>query len=218
MKKDLTDITVVLDRSGSMSDIITDTIGGFNTFLKEQQSQPGEALFTLTQFDNEYEIVHDGIDIKKVPKLNNKTYIPRGSTALLDALGRTIISVGNRLSNMNEEDRPEKVIFVILTDGEENDSREFTYEKVNEMINHQRDVYNWDFIFLGANQDAIQTGANLGIGRGCSLTYASNSIGTQNAFKSVSQNMSIYRSSNFSGKQDNYFSDEDRMKQEQAGI
>jgi len=215
MKTDLTDISVVLDRSGSMESVRKDTIGGFNAFLEEQQAQPGEATLTLAQFDDQYEIMHDGKRIKDVPALTEQTFVPRGMTALLDAIGRTIVATGARLAAMSEADRPAKVIFVILTDGEENHSREFDLAKVTEMIEHQRKVYSWDFVFLGANQDAIKAAAGLGINRGHALNYVANSQGTCCAFSAMSRGLSSYRSGNQSVV-DSYFSDEDRQKQAAA--
>lgn len=216
MKQDLTDITVVLDRSGSMSSVWTDTIGGFNSFLKTQKEAPGEATFTLVQFDNHYEVDYRGKNIQEIPDLNNETYVPRGGTALLDAIGRTINETGQRLAALAESDRPSKVIFVILTDGEENASKEFKKGKINEMITHQTEKYQWDFVFLGANQDAIQTGSSMGIMAGNSLTYAANSIGTVSAFETVSSTMCSYRSGNTAAKTQ-FFSEEDREKQKVAG-
>jgi len=214
VKDNATDISVVLDRSGSMSVVKPDTIGGFNTFLKDQKAAPGEARLTLAQFDTEYEIVHDGKPIGDVPDLNDSTFVPRGNTALLDAIGRTINATGKRLSDMPEADRPAKVVFVIITDGQENSSREFTVGKVNEMISHQRNVYGWQFIFLGANQDAIATAAAYGIAKGSSLTYAANSVGTQALFASASSNVRTFRAGTNANAS---FTDEDRKKQQAAG-
>src|SRR5262249_34920935 len=152
MRKDLTDITVVVDRSGSMAACQSDAEGGLNTFINEQKRLPGESLFTLVQFDTEYEFVHKGIPIRDVPPYH---LVPRGSTALLDAVGRAIIETGERLRNMKEADRPGLVVFVILTDGQENSSREFQLAKIKEMVQHQQDVYKWQFTYLGANQDAF---------------------------------------------------------------
>jgi len=216
MKTDLTDISVVLDRSGSMQSVRNDTIGGFNAFLKTQKEAPGEALFTLVQFDDQYEVVYSGKNIKDVPDLTEKTFVPRGMTALLDAIGRTINATGSRLATMPEDERPSKVIFVILTDGDENASKELTKEKVNELIKHQTEAYQWDFVFLGANQDAIKAGASMGIMAGNSMSYAANAKGTAAAFASVGATMCAYRSGDASAKTA-FFSDDDRMKQKQAG-
>ncbi|MFW9872522.1 MAG: hypothetical protein ACFFG0_05415, partial [Candidatus Thorarchaeota archaeon] len=145
------EIVCIIDRSGSMASIAKDAIGGFNTFLEEQKKVKGEATLTFIQFDTDYEIIHENKPLFDVPKLNESTFQPRGATALLDAVGKTIDSVGKRLSNMQENNRPEKVIVAILTDGEENSSKEYTLSKVREMITHQRDKYQWEFIFLAAN-------------------------------------------------------------------
>ena len=194
MKKDSSDISIVLDRSGSMSSIATDTIGGFNTFLREQQSVKSDATITLAQFDNVYETVYRALDLQLAPLLTDKTFVPRGATALLDAIGRTIDETGARLAALSESERPEKVIFVILTDGEENSSSQFNAAQINAKITHQRDVYRWEFVFLGANQDAINTASQIGIGAGQALTYAADGEGASDAFESVSEKMRSYRS------------------------
>ena len=216
MKDNLTDITFVLDRSGSMSVVRDDTIGGFNTFLNEQKNAQGEAQLTLIQFDDHYDIVYTAQNVKVVAELDATTFVPRGWTALLDAIGRTINDTGARIGAMQEADRPSKVIFVILTDGAENASKEFTREKINEMIKHQTETYNWDFVFLGANQDAISVGSGLGISAGNSMTYAANAQGTNDAFMSVASSMVSYRTGDMS-KKSMFFEDSDRKKQEDAG-
>ena len=162
-RDDLCEIVMVLDRSGSMSGCQDATIKGFNEFLEEQKKEPGEASLTLAQFDHEYEVVHDGKPLVDVLPLTSQTFQPRGTTALLDAIGTTINSVGRRLEATAEADRPGKVLFVILTDGIENASREFQCKQVFDMIHHQEDKYNWKFVFIGADQDAIASAASLGI-------------------------------------------------------
>ncbi len=159
MRNDLTDITLVVDRSGSMSHIKNDAEGGVNAFVRQQAMEQGNALLTLVQFDTEYEFVHRGVDIRQVPRYNLH---PRGMTALLDAVGRAIHETGSRLAKMNEADRPGLVVFVIMTDGLENSSVEFTKQKVKELIDHQQTVYNWQFIFLGADQDAFGEASRMG--------------------------------------------------------
>ena len=216
MNNNLTDINVVLDRSGSMERVKTDTIGGFNEFLRTQKEAQGEANLTLAQFDDEYEIVYDGISIKDVPELTGETFLPRGYTALLDAIGCTIIASGARLAGLPEALRPANVIFVILTDGHENRSTEFTLAKINEMIQHQTDVYHWDFVFLGANQDAILTGRNLGIKTGNSMAFATNEEGVTHVFRSVSRSMLQYRMQP-ADTTTNFFLDEDRENQKKSG-
>lgn len=191
MRADLTDITVVLDRSGSMASVGTDTRGGFDSFVHEQLKAKGDAVLTLVQFDNHYEFVYRAKKLRDVPKLE---FIPRGSTALLDAIGRAINDTGERLKEIQESERPGHVIFVILTDGQENDSKVFTKSKINEMISHQQDVYKWQFVFLGANQDAIQEAANLGISSLNAMNYSHTGRGINSAFESTSANLSSLRS------------------------
>jgi hypothetical protein len=193
--KDSTDITVILDRSGSMASVADDTIGGFNTFLAEQQRTPGEALFSLVQFDHEYQPVYAGKQLAEVVPLTPETFVPRGNTALLDAIGRTLVSTGERLAALAEADRPSKVMVVIITDGHENASRDWTKERVLALISQQQSKYSWEFVFLGANQDAIDTGASIGIAAGSSLSYAADGQGARDAFESTSSKLRGYRSS-----------------------
>ena len=212
-KQNYTDITFVLDRSGSMSVIREETITGFNVFLSEQQKVPGEATMTLAQFDHEYEMVYEARQLKDTPALNGDTYVPRGYTALLDAIGRTINSTGNRLAGMQEDQRPDKVIFVILTDGLENYSKEFNSSRINEMIKSQRANYQWEFVFLGANQDAIDVAGNIGIAAAAAMTFTANTVGTGHLYRAISKNIASYRTGQSTGVS---FSDEDRQKQTDA--
>ena len=192
MKKDLTCIAVVLDRSGSMAPRRNDVVGGFNSFLREQKAQPGDAIVTLVQFDHEYEIVHDGIPLKEVPELTARTYAPRGNTALLDAVGRAINTVGAKLAATKEKDRPGRVICLIVTDGEENASHEFTKEQIKQMILHQREVYNWDFVFLGANVDAFAEASALGVA--FSKGFVASVQGVRDLWQGTSHAIRSYRS------------------------
>jgi hypothetical protein len=160
---------MVLDRSGSMQSIKDDTIGGFDAFTSEQRRLPGRCTVSLVQFDNVYEEVYTGRDLADVPGL---TLVPRGSTAMLDAIGRAVNATGARLAAMPEDARPGTVIVGIMTDGLENASREFTYPMVKALIEQQEQVYGWTFMYMGANQDAIEVGASLGVARDRSLTYA----------------------------------------------
>ncbi|MFC4322920.1 vWA domain-containing protein [Litchfieldia salsa] len=162
MNKNITEIIFLLDRSGSMSGLERDTIGGFNSFVNNQSKLEGETLLTTVLFDDDYEVLWNGVNARNV-KLTNKEYYVRGCTALLDSVGKTILEVGNRLARTIEQDRPGKIIFVITTDGEENSSKEFTYQKVKELIKHQQEKYNWEFIFMGANIDVAKEADNLGI-------------------------------------------------------
>lgn len=216
MKLTLTDITIILDRSGSMAIVANDTIGGFNRFIDDQKKTPGEARITLNQFDHEFERVMDAADIQNASHLTHETFVPRGNTALLDAIGRSIIETGKRLSSIPENDRPAKVVVVIITDGQENASREFTRAKIDEMISEQQKKYQWQFVFLGANQDAIATAASIGINRNAAMTYAANPHGTQESYRSLSRNMSAMRCS-VDAHATVTFSEDDRKKQQAAG-
>lgn len=191
MNDRLTDITIVLDRSGSMCSVRDDTIGGHNAFLAAQRAEKGgECRVSLVQFDDAVETVYSSRLAIDAPDLTRDTFVPRACTALLDAVGKTIVATGQRLAAMPEADRPGKVLFVIVTDGGENASKEYSGHsgraRVFDMIKMQRDAFKWDFVFLGANQDAIGAGASLGISAGKSMTYASNTAGTAGAFASVS--------------------------------
>ena len=194
MKENLTEIVFILDRSGSMSSLTTDTIGGFNSFIDTQKQEDGEAILTTILFDDQYEILHNGVDIKTVKPLTSKEYSARGMTALLDAIGKTINTVGERLNKTNEDDKPSKVIFVITTDGQENSSKEFTQSKVKEMIEHQTNNYSWQFMFLGANIDAVSTAQSFGISGQFASNYTANSVGTDSLYRSVSKSVASYRS------------------------
>lgn len=193
MKENLTSINVIIDKSGSMEQLANDTIGSFNSFLAEQKAVPGEALFTLCTFSTDYNLVHDFVELSGVPNLNPKVYRPNGGTALLDALGTTIDSVGAKLAALPESDRPSKVIFLIITDGEENSSRRFTKTQIKSMIEHQQQTYNWEFVFMGANLDAISEGASLGISPSNSMGYVASAAGTRSLYNYVSSNMRSYR-------------------------
>ena len=197
MKQELTEIIFILDRSGSMAGLQQDTIGGYNNFLHTQRQVPGEAKVTTILFDDKYEVLHNGLDINKIRPITNREYFARGSTALLDAVGKTINNVGARFSNTDENDRPEKVIVVITTDGMENASREFTYERISQMITHQQEKYNWEFLFLGANIDAAKEAASLGIRDGRSSNYEASAGGTAALFNVLSNSIASYR---FAGK------------------
>ena len=185
-KKNLsqTEIVVVLDRSGSMGSIAPATVEGFNKFLLEQQNSEGEAFITLIQFDDRYELNYKSIPVKEAaPLILGESFRPRGGTALFDAIGKTIEEL--------QTDRD--VVFVIITDGEENQSKTYKQEAINKMIETQTKEDGWKFLFLAANQDAIKTGGSIGIRGGNSITYAATTDGATNVFASVSANMSSYR-------------------------
>jgi hypothetical protein len=214
MNTNLTDITIVLDRSGSMMAVASDTIGGFNHFLDEQKGVPGQATLTLNQFDNVFERIIEAGNIQTAPPLCRETFKPRGYTALFDAIGRSINDTGGRLAAMPEPERPGKVIVVIITDGMENASREFTRDAVDEMIRHQREKYAWEFVFLGANQDAIANAAKIGIKPAAAMTFAANSRGTSRAFKATTQRISDLRLGRI---REMAFTQRDRDEQKDAG-
>ena len=187
------EIICIIDRSGSMGLIVNDAIGGFNTFLEEQKKIPGDATLTFIQFDTRYEVIHENLNVNDVPPLDNSTYKPRGGTALLDAIGETVDSTGQRLANMPEENRPDKIIVAILTDGEENSSRKYNLSKIRKMIEHQRKKYQWEFIYLGANQDAFAEGSKLGIDKKDSINFASTGKGVRTAYENMSDLVTFYR-------------------------
>jgi len=193
MEKNFCEIICVIDRSGSMASIQDDAIGGFNTFLEKQKNVLGEATLTLIQFNTEYEVTHENKPIKDIPELDKNTFSPSGMTALLDAVGKTIDNVGRRLSNTPEDNRPTKVILAILTDGEENSSKEMTLSKVKGMIDHQRDKYGWEFIFLGANQDAFTEAAKIGIRTCDTQSFVATGAGVRDAYGVTSELVSKYR-------------------------
>lgn len=174
MNDNLTEIAFILDRSGSMQSMVEPAIAGFNHLLREQQQQPGCARFTLVLFDDAYEVPFHSVPIAEVVELDAITYVPRGSTALLDAIGRTIDELGAKLAALPEADRPGQVIVAILTDGEENASHRYTWRDIAGRIRHQTSVYEWKFLFLGANQDAIATAAKMNIRAADSANFAMN--------------------------------------------
>ncbi|QQG64643.1 vWA domain-containing protein [Desulfobulbus oligotrophicus] len=215
MKYNYSDITVVLDRSGSMGVLTSEVIGAFNTFVDEQKQVEEEATFTLVQFDDRYEVDCEAINIQEVSHLDETTYVPRGMTALFDAVGKAILSTGKRLSAMAESDRPEKVIFLIQTDGEENASKEFSLSTIKSMIRDQQEVYSWEFVFLGANIDAVSVAADIGIRRDRAMKYANNAAGLSEALCSLSTNLASFRRGK---KVDMCYEESDYDAQEKAGV
>ena len=179
MKKNLTELVMILERSGSMSGLEADTIGGFNSMIEKQKKEEGEALVSVVLFDDYSEVIYDRVPIEKVEPMTDRQYYVRGCTALLDAVGGAIHHIANVHKYAREEDRPEKTIFVITTDGMENASRMYTYDKVRRMITREQEEYHWEFIFLGANIDAAKESGRLGIRRGHSANYHSDTTGTR---------------------------------------
>lgn len=194
-KENFTSINVIIDQSGSMAPLSKDTIGGFNKFLAEQKDVPGDAELTLCLFSTDYRLVHDCVKLSNVPELNEQTYRPGGGTALLDAVGATIDNVGKKLANTSEEERPSKIIFLIITDGDENSSKVYhELDRVKNMVSHQRDKYKWEFVFMGANIDAVSAGTSLGVSAQNSVNYIASAAGTASLYKGVSKSMTRYRS------------------------
>ena len=178
MNKNLTELVFILDRSGSMSGLESDTIGGFNSMIKRQQKEEGEALVSTVLFDDRTDVLHDRIPVKEVKEITNKDYYVRGCTALLDAVGQAIHHIGNVHKYIREEDRPAKTLFVITTDGLENASREYSYEDVKKMIEYRKEKDHWEFLFLGANIDAAEVAGKMGIARDRAANYHSDRKGT----------------------------------------
>jgi uncharacterized protein YegL len=195
--KGMTLINIILDRSGSMASLGTETVGMFNRFLEEQKELDGYAELSLFQFDDKYEVNYDFMPIKNCkPLVYGKTYEPRGMTALLDAIGKTINNVGVVLSATKESNRPNKVMFIIITDGEENASKEFTKGKIKDMIKHQEQNYKWNFSFLGAGIDAINEGSKIGLTRQQCVSFDNSSNGRARLGKVMSHYTSAYRAVN----------------------
>jgi hypothetical protein len=212
MKKNYTQISVILDRTGSMEKIRNDTIGGFNAFLNEQKEQSGKATLTLVQFDtqNPYEVIHQFAAIKDINELSRATYVPRASTPLLDAIGRGINDLEERLTKLGEE-RPEKVVFVIITDGQENASREFKKDQIVKMINEKQEKDKWQFVFLSADLNSVNDALNYGFKGAATMSYDKTAKGASSAWSSLSSKIKGFRG----GKAEEVaFDDEDRAKQE----
>lgn len=184
----------IIDRSGSMSGLEEDTIGGFNAMLQEQQVVEGEAFLTTVLFDDRYELLYDHVDIQRVAPLTRDDYTVRGSTALLDAIGMTIHKIKKIQRSTSEESRAEKVLFLIITDGQENASRHYTVDMIKERIEHQKQKYGWEFIFFGANMDAIAEAAKIGIAADRARNYSADACGTQSAYTAMSAISSAFRS------------------------
>ena len=187
MKKNLTEIVFILDRSGSMAGLEDDTIGGFNAMIEKQKRDPGEALVSTVLFDNDCEVIHDRVDIQKIEPMTRNEYYVRGCTALLDAVGGAIHHIGNVHKYAREEDRPEKTLLVITTDGMENASRKYSYDRLKAMIERQKEKYGWEFLFLGANIDAAKEAARFGINADHAANYHADHMGTGLVYETVSE-------------------------------
>ena len=187
MEKNLTEIVFILDRSGSMASLEDDTIGSFNALIKKQKNECGEALISTLLFDHECQVIHDRIPVRNIQPLTREHYYVRGCTALLDAVGGAIHHIGNVHKYAREEDRPEKTLFVITTDGMENASRKYSYRQLKEMIRRQEEKYGWEFLFLGANIDAAKEAARFGIREDRAANYHADSKGTGVIYEAVSE-------------------------------
>ena len=185
MKKNLTEMVCILDRSGSMAGLESDTIGGFNAMIEKQKRAGGEALVSTVLFSNTSTVLHDRVNVQSIAPMTENDYQAGGCTALLDAVGQAIHHIGNVHKYAREEDRPEKTVFVITTDGMENASRLYTAEKIKAMIERQKEKYGWEFLFLGANIDAVETARHYGIDESRAVSYRSDSRGTQLNYEAV---------------------------------
>lgn len=193
MKKDLVELVFILDRSGSMSGLEKETIAGFNRLIQQQKEVQGEALVSTVLFDDRFEVLHNRVSIQKIEHMTSKDYYVRGSTALLDAIGRSILKIRNVHKALEEENKPEKTLFFITTDGMENASVEFNYERVNEYIQLQKEKYGWEFIFIGANIDAIGTAKKFGIDADRAVNYRADKRGTNLNYKVMNETITELR-------------------------
>ena len=193
MKKGLTELVFILDRSGSMIGLEKDTIGGFNSMIEKQRKEEGEAIVSTVLFDDRMKVIHDRVIMEQVKLLTDKDYHVGGCTALLDAMGYAIKHINKVQKALREEDRPEKTMFIITTDGQENSSHDFTYEKIKKMVEKKQNKKNWEFLFLGANIDAIGTASNLGIRADRAVNYHSDKKGTAVNYIALSKAVSSYR-------------------------
>lgn len=189
----MTELVFILDRSGSMSGLEKDTIGGFNSMLEKQRREPGEAVVSTILFDNRSEVIHDRVPLADVPDLTDRDYFVRGSTALLDAVGGAIHHIGNVHRYARKKDVPEKTLFIITTDGMENASRYYTYDKVSHMIRRQKKRYGWEFLFLGANIDAATEAERFGIDKAMAADYHCDEIGTALNYEVISEAITSVR-------------------------
>ncbi|MBO4338115.1 MAG: VWA domain-containing protein [Lachnospiraceae bacterium] len=193
MKKGLTEVVFILDRSGSMSGLEADTIGGFNSMLSKQKKQDGDAIVSTVLFDDQVDVLHNRIDLDKVENITDREYYVRGCTALLDAVGGAIHHIGQIQKEMPDDERPEKTLFIITTDGMENASKKYSYDKVRKMVEKKKKKHHWEFVFLGANMDAVKVAGRFGIAANRAVTYECDSEGTSLNFDVMSRMVSKAR-------------------------
>ena len=213
MKKGLTEIVFILDRSGSMGGLEKDTIGGYNSMIAKQKEEEGEAIISTVIFDKETEVLNDRVRVDKIGRVTDKENYVRGSTALLDAVGGAIHHIGNVHKYAREEDVPEKTLFIITTDGMENSSRQYSYDKVKKMVERQKEKYHWEFIFLGANIDAVSVANQFGVDKSRAVRYECDSAGTALNYKVMSKMVSCARACKSSAEMGAAF-DSDEMLSE----
>ena len=193
MKKGLTEIVFILDRSGSMGGLENDTIGGYNSMIEKQKTEEGEVIISTVLFDHETEVLHDRVPLDKIRSITEKEYFVRGSTALLDAVGGAIHHIGNVHKYARPEDVPEKTLFIITTDGMENSSTRYNYDRVKKMVERQKEKYHWEFIFLGANIDAVEVAGRFGVDKSRAVTYECDSAGTKLNYQVMGRMVSCAR-------------------------
>lgn len=193
MKNNTTELVFILDRSGSMAGLETDTIGGFNAMIEKQKKEEGEVYVSTVLFDNVTEVLHDRMKLTDVPKMTNKDYTVRGCTALIDAIGGAIRHIGNIHKYARKEDVPAHTMFIITTDGQENASHQFCSDQVKKMIEHQKEKYGWEFLFIGANIDAVETAASFGIARNRAVNYRADEKGTRVLYETMAAPIAAMR-------------------------
>ncbi|NLJ77816.1 MAG: VWA domain-containing protein [Tissierellia bacterium] len=196
MKKDLVEVIFILDRSGSMGGLEDDTIGGYNAMIEKQKKLEGRALISTVLFDDRYELLHDRVDLERINPMTSKEYYVRGTTAILDAMGISISNMINIQKNLARDDRAEKIMFIITTDGMENASREYNYDMVRKMVEYQKEKYGWEFLFLGANIDAIETATRFGIDSDRAANFHSDSEGTALNYEVIGEAVYKFRANN----------------------
>lgn len=211
MKKGLTELVFILDRSGSMSGLEADTIGGFNSMLEKQKKEAGEALVSVVLFDDRTDVLYDRVEMQKVEPMNDSQYYVRGCTALLDAVGGAIHHIGNVHKYARNEDVPEKTLFIITTDGMENSSRVYGYDRVKRMIEHQKEKYHWEFLFLGANIDAVSVAGRFGIDSKRAVRYMHDEEGTRLNYETMSKAVFHCRMAPSAEEMSDFLDDEDLL-------
>ena len=187
MKKNLTELVFILDRSGSMSGLERDTIGGFNSMIEKQRKQDGECIVSTVLFNNDSQVIHDRVPLDKIEPMTERDYYVSGGTALIDAIGGAIHHIGNVHKYARKEDVPENTVFIITTDGYENASYRYLSDKVKRMIEHEKEKYGWEFLFIGANIDAVETAKHYGIDQDRAVNYHADAQGTDIVYATVSQ-------------------------------